>query len=122
MAVLAGQYGPENMTFSDGSSAANTFFEIKNLDDTLAEIWLEPNKIVPAMNPLKTDGLGNIYFYADPGRYRIYRDGTLLLSVIVSRHPSEAISDEDKNSITEEVLAELEPSVSFEIIYQNARS
>ena len=39
---------------------------------THASLWTDRLKVTPAANPVSTDSLGNLAFYADPGLYDIY--------------------------------------------------
>lgn len=122
MSTLAGLFGPEGMTYPDHSAAINTPFEVQTPSGSVAEIWLDENKIAYAPNPRYTDGLGNLWFFADPGPYNLVRDGEVVLSIAVPRNPAEEISAEDKEEIIVEVLADLEPEVDLVVLFENGLS
>lgn len=86
--VLAGQYGPEGLEFTDGRPARNALVTIRHIDGTMATLYLDKDKATAGPNPLHADGLGNVWFYAVPGEYRLVVNGATI-PIAVPMHPDE---------------------------------
>lgn len=114
MAAYAGRYGPEGMTFPTGKAAKNYPIAVQNMDGSPATLYHDSNMMVPAPNPKMTDGLGNFTFHAEPGSYRLLYGASLILTVMVNRHPLDSVSED-------ELAEELLPDVSYLTTYENAR-
>jgi len=76
--ALAGYWGPEAILYSTNGDPAR-LVPITITDDAtsaLATLYADRNKTTTAANPTKTDALGNLSFYTDPGFYRVQLVGT----------------------------------------------
>lgn len=73
MAATAGYWGPEAILYStNGDPAKSVGVQILDAETGLpAVLYTDVNKTDFADNPTKTDGFGNLSFYADPGFYRV---------------------------------------------------
>ncbi len=91
MALYAGQYGPEGMEYPDGRSAKNVDFEIRHkLGGSLALLFGDKDRDTFLPNPVSSDGLGNLYFFAEPGDYDLLING-ISLPITIGLHPEEPI-------------------------------
>jgi hypothetical protein len=87
--TYAGLYGPENTTAPGGIPLANTAVTVKpHGSGTLATLYTDRTKATAAANPVFTDAVGNLFFYADPGFYDISANGRTL-TVEVGKDVSE---------------------------------
>lgn len=92
MADFAGQWGPEGLEYPNGYNAANVQFTVKTLVSGVAiPLWEDKDRLVSLANPGFTDDLGNIYFFANPGSYRLEVAGKSF-TVTVNLHPDEQLS------------------------------
>lgn len=91
MAVFAGQWGPEGLEYPNGGPAGNVLFEVRTTAGFTVPLWSNKDRTVAIANPGRTDELGNIYFFANPGSYILDVSGRLL-PVTVNLHPDEPIS------------------------------
>lgn len=80
----AGQYGPNSMNDINDVPLPNTPVNVFQLGTTIPiTLYTDPTKATQATNPVSTDTLGNLTFYADPGRYDLLCRGTdLTVSVL----------------------------------------
>ena len=70
----AGLYDPEDFRYPDGSSAAGASFEVRQAG-ALVPIYSDRDRSATLPNPGVVDVLGNLTFYAEPGRYQLKVDG-----------------------------------------------
>lgn len=89
MALYANLYGPETLDYPNGAHAANLLVEVRYAATELpALLYTDRTKTVLAPNPLHTDSLGNLAFWAEPGEYLIvFNSGDMHVSV--PDHPDE---------------------------------
>lgn len=71
--VFAGMFGPKAIEFSDGTHATGTPVVVYEgmTGTTLAELYGDRDRIASVTNPIATDSMGNLRFFAEPGFYRI---------------------------------------------------
>jgi len=109
----AGLWGPEDVRFSDGP-AINVQVVVLNSENQLADLYLDHAKGNPAPNPIFTDALGNLSFYADPGEYTIVLDDSIRYKIAVPVHPLDApngtITEEDVDKIVDNKIKALPTS------------
>lgn len=92
MTQFAGRYGPEDMEYPDGTHARNRSVIVYEDDGvTLADLYTSRFKIAPVANPVMTDYLGNLTFFANPAHYTCDIDG-YRFSVQVNADPEEPFS------------------------------
>jgi hypothetical protein len=65
----AGQYGPVEILKAGGTLHTSAPVRIQTTSGALATLYTDDTKSTTAANPLNTDSLGNLTFYADPGAY-----------------------------------------------------
>lgn len=90
MAIYAGQFGPEGLEFSDGEHAVLTRVTVYK-NGVEAVLYNDRDKTAIAANPVSTDYLGNLVFFAEPGNYELAVDG-LRVTVQVPVDPLEPIA------------------------------
>jgi hypothetical protein len=88
MAMLAGQYGPTGLEYPDGRHAVGVYITVYAEDGTPAVLYVNSQKSGVAPNPVTTDALGNLMFFAEPGSYTLGFDG-IELPIVVDVHPGE---------------------------------
>lgn len=71
MATYAGQYGPEAIEYPDSGHAILSWVQVLNLDGTDAVLYADRIRSTVVDNPVQTDALGNLVFFAEPGFYKI---------------------------------------------------
>lgn len=123
MTQYAGQYGPEGLEHPDGLHAANTLISVLNVDGSQAQLWLDANRMIPASNPRSTDTLGNLFFYAEPGRYNLSFAG-MSIPAIVHKSPYEPgveITEDDIQAISDGVNEDL-GQTDYASLYMSFRS
>lgn len=124
--VYAGQYGPEAIEFPDGSHAVNHPLSIKTLGGSLIPLYADRYRVEDLENPVRTDNLGNLTFYAEPGKY-IIEVGSWSVSISVPEDPAEPdtpLTPEEREALAEDIEAEvlegLEPPVTLTLLFENA--
>lgn len=124
--TYAGQYGPEAVEFPDGSHAINHLLSIKTLGGSLVPLYADRHRVETIDNPVRTDSLGNLNFYAEPGRYLI-EVGSWSIVVHVPKDPAEPetpLTPEEREALAEDIEAEvlegLEPPVTLTLLFENA--
>lgn len=88
--AYAGYWGPEAVFWTtSGTPARNTSVSVKVFgSETLATLYTDETKSSTAPNPLTTDTRGNLFFFADPGKYSIEVSGAQdALTIVVPTHP-----------------------------------
>lgn len=89
MAIYAGQYGPLGLEYPDGRHAVGIYVPVYEPGTTdLATLYLNAQKSGLAPNPVTTDALGNIKFFAEPGEYSL-GFGETPIDVVVDAYPLE---------------------------------
>lgn len=89
MTVYAGQFGPESLEYPDGTHAVNKAVRVYLEDgETLASLYTDRDKTVAASNPVSTNNLGNLIFWANPGNY-FCEIGGFWFEAQVNRDPEE---------------------------------
>lgn len=76
--MAAGYWGPEAILYSTNGDPARgvPVLVLEELVDTPITLYTDRAKTSTTPNPTKTDSLGNLSFYADPGFYRVQLVGT----------------------------------------------
>lgn len=70
MTTYAGRYGPEGIEYPDGTHAVNRAVTVFVVDGTTqATLFTDRDRNSVAENPVSTDELGNLNFWANPGDY-----------------------------------------------------
>lgn len=68
--TYAGKFGPEAIITLAGAPQPTVQVDVYNSDGTTrAALYTDRTRGGSAANPVVTDALGNLTFYADPGRY-----------------------------------------------------
>lgn len=95
MAILAGVYGPTGMEYPDGRHAIGIYVPVFNAGtDDLATLYVNAQKTGLAPNPVTTDALGNLTFFAVPGNYELEFDPDLdRIPVYVGLNGNEPVAD-----------------------------
>lgn len=89
MALYANQWGPEGIEYPDRSHAVLIPIEVRvKLTNTLATLYADKDKLAAAANPVMTDSLGNLTFWADPGEY-LLKIGIFTIPITIGEHPLE---------------------------------
>lgn len=128
MAVYAGQYGPYGLEFPDGGHAVVTPVLITTLGGATATVYADRHRIETLDNPVMTDDLGNITFFANPGKYKMaFANREISISVPEDPlEPDEPLTPEDREAIigdaVEEVMGELETPVTLTVLFENTLS
>jgi hypothetical protein len=79
---VAGYWGPEAILYSTtGDPAKSASVEVRQdigegMTGPLATLYTDPARTTIVANPTKTDGLGNLSFFTEPGFYRVKIVGT----------------------------------------------
>lgn len=68
---LAGQWGPEGLEFPDGRHARDTEVLVLDGANGVATLYTDRARTGVAPNPTRSDSLGNLSFYAEPGGYKL---------------------------------------------------
>lgn len=126
MTVYAGQYGPDAIEFPDGSHAINHPIYVKTLGGNLVPLYADRHRVDSLPNPVFTDNLGNLGFYAEPGKYKIEID-SWSLTISVPEDPAEPdspLTPEEREQLAEDIEAEvlegLDPPVNLTLLFENA--
>lgn len=64
-------YGPQGLTYPDGTPAANDPVTVTTLSGELATLFEDPAGTIPLANPVNTDDYGNLLFFAEDGWYQL---------------------------------------------------
>lgn len=122
----AGQYGPEAVEFPDGAHAVAHPISVKTLGGSLITLYADRHRVDQLENPVYTDELGNLTFYAEPGRYSLAL-GTWSITITVPEDPAEpdtSLTPEEREALAEDIEAEvlegLEPPVTLTLLFENA--
>lgn len=75
---FCGQYGDEVQLDNNGAILASTWVTILNPDSTLATLYTDLAGSLVAANPVQTDLVGNLLFYAAPGPYKLSIGGIVV--------------------------------------------
>jgi hypothetical protein len=68
--TYAGQYGPDVVVNSAGAPQVEAQVTVYLTDGTTkATLYTDRTKVTTTANPVVTDALGNLTFWAEPGRY-----------------------------------------------------
>lgn len=86
----AGQWGPEDIEFPDGSSTAGVQVAITDVNSVPIKLYTNQNKTAQMPNPTEVDARGNLSFFADPGVYRMHVMGAIF-PITVQVNPNEPI-------------------------------
>lgn len=86
----AGQWGPEDIEFPDGTTTAGVQVAITDQNSVLIPLYSDQHKAVQVGNPTEVDARGNLSFFADPGVYRMHVMGTIF-PIIVAVNPNEPV-------------------------------
>ena len=90
MALYANLYGPEIVEYPNQAHARNVPILVKNPNGSTATLYTGPERAMVADNPVVTDSLGNLAFWADPGSYLLDAPGVSSdIPVIVMTSPAE---------------------------------
>jgi hypothetical protein len=85
--VLTGQYGAEAVLSSVGALLPNTAITVLNMDGTNAMLYTSLTSgtggTSSPYNPVSTDALGNLLFYAVPGQYQLKIGGLIVATITV---------------------------------------
>ena len=128
LAIYAGQYGPTGLEYPDGGHVVLAPVSIQTLGGTAVTLYADRYRIDQIDNPVLTDDLGNITFFAEPGKYKmVFQSREIPISV--PEDPSEpdvGLSPEDREALiddaAEEVLTDLEPPVNLTLLFENVIS
>lgn len=82
----AGEYGPEGIEYPDGRHAVNVLVTVVQDDGSPAILYVDKERSAIRANPIRTDSLGNLWFFANPGSYRLIFP-TFELPIVVAAHP-----------------------------------
>lgn len=89
MSVYAGRYGPEGLEYPNGSHAIGRPVRVLSEDGlTTTSLYADRSRVGTLPNPLVTDSLGNISFFAEPGNYICEIDG-YQFAITVNEDPDE---------------------------------
>lgn len=126
MTVYAGMYGPAGLEYPDGTHVINKPISIKTLGGSLAVLYSDRHRTTTVSNPVSTDSLANLAFYAEPGEYLmqieawtqkiVVREDPLEPDVPLTPEAREAIIDD----AVDEVLSELQTPVTLTLLFENA--
>ncbi len=126
MKTYAGQYGPEGIERPDGSHAILSPIAIKTLGGSPVTLYADRFRLEEVSNPVETDELGNLQFFAEPGQY-LMQIGEWSKVIMVPEDPSEpdtGLTPEEREAlaedVAEDVLEELEPPVRLTLLFENA--
>lgn len=88
-AIYAGQYGPEGIEYSDGRPARNADVLVTRPTSGLpATIYSDELRTEVLDNPVQTDELGNLTFFAMPGRVTLTVNG-YTVPALINLHPND---------------------------------
>ena len=80
---MKAQFGPEAVVYDDGTLARSAAVHVYLTGTTTpAVIYANASGTVAGSNPVLTDGLGNLKFYADPGTYDLELNGATVTTTI----------------------------------------
>lgn len=81
----------DELFFAAGALAPGTLVTVRLPGTaTAADLWTTPGKTAAAANPVTVDAGGNLRFYADPGFYDLFANGSTLAGVPVGVNPDDA--------------------------------
>lgn len=107
MTIYAGQWGPEDLDYGDGTPTGGVLVTVLKQDKaTPAVLWTNYQKALRRANPVAADSRGNLSFYADPGVYFLHINGAYF-PVTVSAHPLEPDNDISGKLSFEQAVDEL---------------
>jgi hypothetical protein len=90
MALYANLYGPEVVEYPNGAHASNVPILVKNTNGSTAVLYTGADRAAQAANPVFTDSLGNLAFWADPGNYLLDAPGVNVdIPIAVMTNPAE---------------------------------
>lgn len=97
-----GLFGPERIQFASGGPAIRTqcyiFLPTTNLKSTL---FADPDGLATAANPVWTDDLGEITFFAEMGNYELVANGSSRIPITVDTPGgSGGITEDDLERVT----------------------
>lgn len=86
--MTTGQYGDQELLSSTGALMPNTDVMVLHIDHSVATLYTTlagtTGGTGAPYQPVKTDGDGNLLFFADPNQYLLEVDGTVIKEVSVS--------------------------------------
>ena len=125
--IYAGHYGPSGLEFPDGGHAVLHPVQVLagHLGSSPATLYKDRYRVELDSNPVMTDSLGNLSFYAEPGRYRLVI-GSYTIPVTVADDPDEPtaeLTEEQMDIIAgtaaDEALEQLTPPVNLVVWFEN---
>jgi hypothetical protein len=96
---LAGSWGPEGLEYPDGRHAANVDVTVNTPLGQPATLFVDKYRSALAPNPVRTDSLGNLMIFAEPGSYLLLiHNASIPIEVVESAGERSALEDAAANA------------------------
>jgi hypothetical protein len=113
VAQYANQFGPEGLEFPNGANAENVSYSVTTRGGAPVELYTDKDRTLKD-TPYRTDELGNIFFYAEPGEYNLnVADRTI--PIVINLHPLEQIEAGGGGTGIEKVVSS--PTTLVQIVH-----
>lgn len=111
-----GLFGPERLQFSSGGPAVRTQVYIYLPATTnKAILYADPDGLTTAANPVWTDDLGELTFFADMGNYDLVSNGARIPIQVTVPATSGGITQADLDRVTHFHWTQTSPSILWSI-------